>query len=166
MSNEKPAVTKKQTVIQAVKFTLFSCSAGLIQAGTFTILNETMNWHYWPSYLIGLTLSVIYNFTINRKFTFKSVANVPIAMMKIIAYYCVFTPISTVIGNYCKETLDINEYLVLAVTMLCNLVTEFLVYRIFVYRNSMYTSKDGVKELEKLAAENAEGNTVQENEEP
>ncbi len=152
MAQDKSAVTKKQTAIQALKFTLFSCSAGMIQVAAFTLLNELMNWPYWPSYLIGLTLSVVYNFTINRKFTFKSVANVPIAMMKIVVYYAIFTPISTVIGNYCKETLGVNEYLVLGVTMVCNLVTEFLVYRIFVYRNTMYTSQDGVKELEKLAA--------------
>lgn len=162
MDQEKPAITKKQTLMQAIKFTLFSCSAGIIQIAAFTLLNEMMDWPYWPSYLIGLTLSVVYNFTINRKFTFKTVANVPVAMMKIIAYYCVFTPISTVIGNYCEETLGVNEYLILGVTMLCNLATEFLVYRIFVYRNSMYTNKEGVRELEKLAAE--KGEAVQENE--
>jgi putative flippase GtrA len=74
--------TKKQTLTQMVKFTLFAASAGIIQVVSFTILNELTQWTYWPCYLIALVLSVIYNFTLNRRFTFKSATNVPIAMMK------------------------------------------------------------------------------------
>lgn len=137
--NNKPSLTAKQNAVQAVKFVLFSCSAGIIQAVSFALLNETVKWKYWPSYLIALTLSVLYNFTVNRKFTFKSAANIPVAMLKVFGYYCVFTPVSTVLGNYCKETLGINEYIVLAVTMISNLVTEFLFCRFVVYRNSINT---------------------------
>ncbi|MGI6745941.1 MAG: GtrA-like protein [Firmicutes bacterium ADurb.Bin300] len=137
--NNKPSLTAKQNAVQVAKFVFFSCFAGIIQAVSFTILNETIEWKYWPSYLIALTLSVLYNFTVNRKFTFKSAANVPIAMLKVFGYYCVFTPVSTVLGNYCKETLGINEYIVLAVTMISNLVTEFLFCRFVVYRNSINT---------------------------
>lgn len=138
-SSNKPALTAKQNAVQAVKFALFSCSAGIIQAVSFALLNETVKWKYWPSYLISLTLSVLYNFTVNRKFTFKSAANIPVAMLKVFGYYCVFTPVSTVLGNYCKETLGINEYIVLAVTMVSNLITEFLFCRFVVYRSSINT---------------------------
>jgi len=138
-NSNKPVLTARQNAAQAVKFVLFSCSAGIIQAVSFALLNETVKWKYWPSYLIALTLSVLYNFTVNRKFTFKSAANIPVAMLKVFGYYCVFTPVSTVLGNYCKETLGINEYIVLAVTMISNLVTEFLFCRFVVYRNSINT---------------------------
>ena len=142
----KPVLTKKQNAVQAVKFALFSASAGIIQAVSFTLLNETVEWSYWPSYLIALTLSVVYNFTLNRKFTFKSAANVPVAMLKVFAYYCVFTPVSTWLGNFFTEEKGVNEYIVLAVTMASNLLTEFLFCRFVVYRNSLYTNESGKKE--------------------
>lgn len=146
MSEGKAVLTKKQNALQAVKFVLFSASAGIIEAVSFTVLNEKMSWQYWPSYLIALTLSVLYNFTVNRKFTFKSATNVPVAMLKVFLYYCVFTPVSTVLGNYCKEELGVNEYIVLAVTMVCNLLTEFLFCRFVVYRNSINTNDLAKKE--------------------
>ncbi len=139
-NTDKPSLTAKQNAVQAVKFVFFSCFAGIIQAVSFAILNETMKWRYWPSYLIALTLSVLYNFTVNRKFTFKSAANIPKAMLQVFGYYCVFTPVSTVLGNYFKEGLGVNEYIVLAVTMVSNLVTEFLFCRFVVYRNSINTA--------------------------
>lgn len=143
--NEKAALTPKQNFFQAVKFALFSVTAGIIQAVSFAVLNETMNWQYWPSYLIALTLSVLYNFTINRKFTFKSAANVPIAMLKVFGFYLVFTPVSTILGNFVKENLGINEYIVLAVTMASNLILEFLFCRFVVYKNSINTNERAKK---------------------
>ncbi|MDD3463239.1 MAG: GtrA family protein, partial [Sulfurospirillaceae bacterium] len=77
---ETPAqvrLTKKQNLLQGFKYLLFATSAGIIQAASFTLMNEMIRWDYWPSYLIALTLSVVYNFTVNRKFTFKSAKNVP-----------------------------------------------------------------------------------------
>ena len=105
------------------KFVLFSASAGIIQMGSFALLNELTGWTYWPCYLISLVLSVLWNFTLNRKFTFKSAANVPAAMFKVFCYYLVFTPVSTLLGNYLAETLLWNEYLVTAINMLLNLST-------------------------------------------
>lgn len=124
---------KKQTVIQIVKFVLFSISAGIIQIGSFTFLNELVKLPYWPAYLISLVLSVLYNFTVNRKFTFQSAANIPIAMLKVTGYYAVFTPASTLWG-YGLTCLGWNEYLVLALTMLVNVSTEYLFCRFVVYR--------------------------------
>jgi len=116
-----------------VKFVLFSISAGVIQIGSFALLNELTGWAYWPCYLISLVLSVLWNFTLNRKFTFKSAANVPAAMAKVLGYYAVFTPLSTLLGNYLAETLLWNEYLVTAINMILNLSTEYLFQRYVVY---------------------------------
>lgn len=125
--------------VRALKFVLFSASAGLIEIGTFALLNETMNWPYWPSYLIALILSVLWNFTLNRSFTFRSAANIPVAMLKVAAYYAVFTPLSTLLGNYLAEQLHWNEYLVTGLNMLLNLTTEFIYQRYYVYRGQIDT---------------------------
>ncbi len=145
-------MNKGREWLRAVKFLFFSISAGLIQIAVFTFLNEVVKLSYWPAYLIALIASVVYNFTINRKFTFHSAANVPVAMAKVFAYYCVFTPLSTIGGNYLTETLGWNEYIVLAISMILNFVTEFLFTRFVVYRNQV--DNDGsVKE--KSEAEHA-----------
>ena len=130
---------------RVLKFTLFSISAGAIQMGSFALLNELINWSYWPSYLISLILSIIWNFTFNRKFTFKSSNNVPVAMLKVLAFYAVFTPVTTILGNYLVETLLWNEYLVQAMNMLLNFVTEFLYQRFFVFGKSIDTAKNAEK---------------------
>ncbi len=145
-------LTKRQNFIQGFKFLLFSASAGIIQAASFTLLNETIRWSYWPSYLIALTLSVLYNFTINRKFTFKSAKNVPLAMTQIFIYYLIFTPLSTWWGEALTRA-GWNEYIVLFGTMVINLITEFSVYRFIVYRNHMFTNKQGQAELARMEAE-------------
>lgn len=127
-------------MIRFLKFVLFSISAGLIQIVSFTIMNEVVKMKYWPAYLIALTLSVVWNFTINRKFTFKSASNVPVAMAKVAAFYVVFTPLSTWWGN-ALDNLGVNEYLILIGTMVINFVTEFLFQRFVVFRNSIDTAK-------------------------
>lgn len=129
---------KKEELIRGFKFLLFSISAGLIEIGTFTLLNELFHCTYWVSYLIGLTLSVVWNFTLNRKFTFKSAANVPIAMLKVLAYYVVFTPLSTLLEKYLTG-IGWNEYLVTAINMVINFVTEFIYQRFFVFGKSIDT---------------------------
>ena len=126
-------------LLRIVKFTLFSISAGLIEIGVFTLLNEGTSISYWPKYLIALICSIIWNFTFNRKFTFQSSNNVPIAMLKVFAYYLVFTPISTILGNYLADTLGWNEYLVTGINMALNFVTEFLYQRFYVFRDSIDT---------------------------
>jgi len=140
VNEQNTKLTKKENIIQAVKFGLFSLSAGIIQFSSFTLLNELTNQKYWPSYLIALVLSVLYNFTVNRKFTFKSAANIPKAMLKIFGYYCVFTPLSTWWGDRLTEDAGFNYYIVLIGTMIINLITEFLFCRFVVYRNSINTS--------------------------
>ena len=124
-----------------IKFTLFSASAGLIEIGAFALLNELTGWTYWPCYLTALLLSITWNFTLNRKFTFRSVANVPVAMMKVLGYYAVFTPLTTIMGDYLAETLMWNEYLVTGLNMILNFSTEFLFQRFVVFRNSIDTAR-------------------------
>lgn len=145
LTPEQVKLKRKNDIIRIVKFVLFSASAGIIQTVAFTLLNEVAHLVYWASYLIALVLSVVWNFTFNRKFTFKSANNVPIAMLKVAAYYAVFTPISTFGGN-ALESIGWNEYLVLALSMVLNMVTEYLYNQFVVYRKSMNTNNLGKKE--------------------
>ncbi len=128
-----------QRAWQFLKFTLFSISAGLIQAISFTLLNETTGFPYWPSYLIALTLSVVWNFTFNRRYTFKSTVNIPKAMSLVLMYYAVFTPLSTWWGD-ALTNIGWNEYLVLGGTMVINFVSEFLFQSLVVFRKTMNTN--------------------------
>lgn len=127
-------------LLRTVKFALFSASAGIIQMGSFALLNELARLPYWLSYLIALVLSVLWNFTLNRKFTFKSAANVPKAMALVFVYYCMFTPLSTLLEHGLAGVLGWNEYLVTAINMVLNFVTEFLFQRFVVYRNDVDSS--------------------------
>ena len=137
---------KNRELIRTIKFVLFSASAGVIQILSFTLLNELMTWPYWPSYLIAITLSVLWNFTLNRRFTFKSANNVPIAMAQTAAFYVVFTPLTTWMGNYLVETLLWNEYLVTAINMVLNFVLGYLFQRFVVFRDSLDTNDLAKKE--------------------
>ena len=152
LTPEQIKLKRRNEIIRILKFVGFSCSAGVIQFVVFTILNEVLHLIYWPAYLIALVLSVLWNFTFNRKFTFKSANNVPIAMLKVAAYYVVFTPLSTLWGDALTDKAHWNEYLVLAFTMVINLVTEYLFNQFVVYRKSMNTNALGKKENAALEA--------------
>ena len=129
----------KKQFWQALKFTLFSISAGVIQIGSFALL-EIFIKDYWIPYLISLVLSILWNFTLNRRYTFKSAANVPVAMAKVFGFYLVFTPLSTYLGN-AAEGLTVNDFVILIVTMLANFVLEFLFCKFVVYRGKEDTLK-------------------------
>lgn len=120
-----------------VKFLLFSISAGLIQIGTFTLLNEFSGFRYWPCYIISLVLSIIWNLTFNRKFTFKSDKNYSVSLIQVFIYYSIFTPVTAFGGDYLVETVGINEYIVTIGNMILNFVTEFLYQRFIVFGNSV-----------------------------
>lgn len=123
---------EKKQLWQAVKFTLFSASAGVIQIASFALL-EIFIQDYWIAYLVSLVLSILWNFTWNRRYTFKSAANVPVAMAKVFGFYLVFTPLSTYLGSI-AEGHGVNDFLILIVTMLANFVLEFLFCKFVVYR--------------------------------
>jgi len=125
--------------LRAIKFTLFSISAGIIQIISFTLLNELTSLPEHISYLIALVLSVLWNFTFNRRYTFQSAGNVPKAMVLVALFYCVFTPVST----WVEKTLvglGWNEYLVTVINMVCNFVTEYLYDKFVVFRNDTDTN--------------------------
>lgn len=129
----------KNELIRKIKFTLFSISAGIIEIVLFAILDQFTNWNYWANYLIALIASVIWNFTLNRQYTFKSANNIPTAMFKVAIFYLIFTPVSTVLGNYLAETLGWNDTLVTILNMICNFVLEYLYDTYFVFRGSIDT---------------------------
>lgn len=128
---------KKKELLRTVKFVLFSISAGVIQIGSYTLLLEVAQVTPWLAYLISLVLSVLWNFTLNRKFTFQSANNIPIAMLKTAAFYLVFTPASTWWTKALTETAGWNAYVVEIATMLTNFVTEYLYQRFFVFGKSI-----------------------------
>ena len=148
MSQEHKNVT---SMWQVVKFTLFSISAGLIQIAVFTLMETVFHLPYWPSYLTALVLSVLWNFTFNRRYTFRSDASVARSMLLVALFYAVFTPVSTWWGHV-LTTAGWNDFLVLAITMAVNFVTEFLYQRFVVYRNRIDTN-----DVARRANEKAEG---------
>lgn len=128
----------KKELLRTAKFVLFSISAGVIQIAAFTLLEEVLHLPHWLAYLGALCLSVLWNFTLNRKFTFRSANNVPVAMLKVAVFYLIFTPLSTWwTAVLTGAGVGLNEYLVLVVTMLINFVTEFLYDRFVVFRGSI-----------------------------
>ena len=128
---------KSKEWVRVLKFVLFSASAGLIQILSFSLLNELLAWKYWPCYLISLLLSILWNFTFNRRYTFRSDANITRAMLLVLAFYAVFTPITTVLGNWLAEDIMWNEYLVTGINMFLNLTLEYVYQRYVVYRNKI-----------------------------
>ena len=130
----------RKEFFRTLKFLLFSVSAGVIQLGGFALLNELLHLQYWLSYLIALAASVLWNFTFNRRYTFKSTENIGKAMLQVGLYYCVFTPVSTWLEHILAGNLGWNEYLVTGINMVLNLVTEFLFQRFVVYRKSIDTN--------------------------
>lgn len=140
---------KKKEVIRTLKFVIVSASAGIIELAVFTLMNEFTGLKYWPCYLTALVASVVWCFTINRRYTFQSTKNVPRAMAMVFAFYLVFTPASTILGNYLAETLHWNEYLVTAINMALNLSLEYLYDTFVVYRNEMDNNDVAAKQRAK-----------------
>ena len=139
----------RKELLRSLKFLLFSISAGIIEIAAFSLFNELTNWSYWPCYLIALVLSVLWNFTLNRRYTFQSASNVPKAMALVFAFYCVFTPLSTWLGHWLADVLGWNEYLVTAINMVSNFVLEFLYDRFVVFRDSLDTNSVAKKKEQK-----------------
>ena len=133
--------TKKE-LLRSLKFILFSISAGVIQVLSFTLMETLLQLSHWLSYLCSLVLSVLWNFTFNRKFTFHSAGNVPVAMALVALFYLVFTPLSTWwTAVLTGPRVGWNEYVVLALTMITNFVTEYLYQRFVVFRKTLDTAK-------------------------
>lgn len=128
---------EKKEILRTVKFVLFSASAGLIQALSFTLMTEVFKFNWTASNLVALALSVIWNFTLNRKFTFKSAANVPSAMLKAFAFYLWFYPLQLLLGTFLTEKLMWNGYIVEGITMILNLALEYPWQKYFVFKGTV-----------------------------
>jgi putative flippase GtrA len=133
--------TAKKEFLRFIKFTLFSASAGLIETVLFYLLGLVPSFGYWACYLPALIASVVWNFTLNRRFTFQSAANIPVAMLKVFVYYAVFTPVSTILGNWLVEVRFAGypavKDIVYFATLIINFVTEFLYQRYYVFRGKL-----------------------------
>lgn len=149
-SKEARAARKRQ-LIEILKFTGFSVSAGVIQFVSTGVLSTWTGLipYYWVAYLIGLVLSVVWNFTLNRKFTFRSASNVPLAMTLVVIYYCAFTPLSTFGADAINATWkaaagagwkENYELVITAAMMILNFITEF-VWDKFIVFNEKVTDK-------------------------
>lgn len=140
-------MNNKKELLRSLKFLLFSISAGLIQMGSFALMNELLHLPYWLSYLVALVLSVLWNFTLNRQYTFKSTANIGRAMTLVFCYYLVFTPLSTLLEHQLAGIQGWNEYLVTFLNMVINFVTEFLFQRFVVYGKNVDTNARAQKQV-------------------
>ena len=134
--------SKRRELIRSIKFTLFSISAGAIQLASYALLYEVIHCPEWISHLVSLILSVVWNFTLNRKFTFQSASNVPVAMLKVALFYLVFTPLSTIWTKVLTEKYLWNAYVVEIGTMVINFVTEYLYQRFVVFGKSLDTARN------------------------
>lgn len=141
---------KKESIIQAIKYTIISSSAGLIQAGSFTLFetilklnlgtitlfNRIFNLDYVFNSAVALILSVLWNFTINRKVTFKSSNNIPIAMLKVALFYVIFLPVTTIAGGILTGTFHWNSFIVEGLTMILNFILEFIYFKYYVFKET------------------------------
>ncbi len=127
--------------LRALKFFLFSVSAGVIEILSHTLFLELIGLRPWLAQVASLTLSVLWNFTLNRRFTFRSANNVPVAMLKVAAFYVVFIPLTSWLTDVWTQGWGYNEYIIKAITMIANLVLEFFYQKYFVFRNSIDTNE-------------------------
>ena len=135
------ASEKRKEIFRFIKFTLFSFSAGILEFLSFTLLNELTGWGYWACYLPALVLSVVWNFTLNRRYAFRAEGSYARQMLMAFLFYLVFTPASTLLGDWLADTVGWNEYLVTALNMIANFVLEFLYDRFVVFRGQVDTNE-------------------------
>ena len=134
---------------RSLKFFLFSMSAAVIELSSFALCDSVFLMAPWVSQLISQILSVLWNFTFNRRYTFQSAGNVPVAMVKVALFYVVFTPVTTWATQQLTEIYLWNEYLVKGLVMLTNLITEFLYQRYFVFKDTLDTNDRAQKAVSK-----------------
>ena len=147
---------KIKEALRALKFTLISLSAALIDAGSFAVMT-LLSVPIVIAQPVSLILSVIWNFTINRKITFKSAGNVKIAMLQVAAFYLVFTPLTTWFSGFALAH-GLDEMIIKAITMVLNLVLEYLFCRYVVFKNSV----DTAEKKNNNSTKNPEANTDEE----
>lgn len=150
---------KRQEKLQFVKYALCAASAGIIQFLTFTILQavipdngqtmhfivENMSVVTFSATTVALCLSILWNFTLNRKFTFKDAGNVPKAMVLAFIFYIPFYPFQTWYVHTIKELLgasiniDAAGIIAEGTVMIMNFILEFLWQKFVVFRKKKPT---------------------------
>lgn len=139
-----------ETLVQTFKFTLLSLSAGLVEACSFMLIDLLTPMTYDWKHVISIVLSVLYNFTLNRRYTFKSANNIPIAMLKVGIFYVFFIPVTAWLGQIAANT-GWNEYLIKGLSMLANFVGEFIWWKYIVFRGTENTNDLAKKTVEEPA---------------
>ena len=163
----KKRTVKHKELWRAIKFTLFSISAGAIQAISslllkLVILDRIIDEGATMTFIIeqptstfiadtvGLALSVIWNFTFNRKFTFKAASNVPVAMLLAFLFYVPFYPFQiwyVAMVEHGLESIGGWGYVIgLGTCMIINFVLEFLWQKFVVFRGKVDTNDVANKE--------------------
>jgi len=159
---------KNNSAWQFFKFLLCAASAGIIQFVTFTILqtifkktgtDQTLGtmWFFQDGYLkttfiattCALVLSILWNFTLNRKFTFKAANNLPLAMVLAFCFYIPFYPFQTwYVGTIEQELFKYTTtnaiwpgLIAEGTVMIINFVLEFLWQKFVVFRKPKRKSK-------------------------
>lgn len=158
---------KLEGVFQFIKYALCAASAGIIQFVLGIILqavipdngkmiffiSKEMTQTLFIAETVALCASILWNFTFNRKFTFKDASNVPKAMILAFLFYVPFYPFQTwymsVVEEGLKDSMGSTGIFIIAqgTAMIMNFVLEFLWQKFVVFR----------KPKEKEGAEEAEG---------
>lgn len=152
---------KRKTIRQFIKYALCAASAGIIQFLTFTILQavipddgktihflvEDMSVVTFSATTVALCLSILWNFTLNRKFTFKDAGNVPKAMILAFIFYIPFYPFQTWYVHTIKELLgasiniDAAGIIAEGTVMIMNFILEFIWQKFVVFRKEKPTQE-------------------------
>lgn len=145
---------KRKGVLQFIKYALCAASAGIIQLALFSILQavipqsgktirfivEDMDLVTFISTTVALCASILWNFTFNRKFTFKDAGNVPKAMLLAFLFYVPFYPFQTWYVHTIKSLLlgplstQASGIIAEGSVMVINFVLEFMWQKFVVFR--------------------------------
>lgn len=145
---------KRKGVVQFIKYALCAASAGIIQIVLFSILQTVLpkdmgNIHFivedmqlgtFIATTVALCASILWNFTFNRKFTFKDAGNVPLAMFLAFLFYVPFYPFQTWYVHTIKTLLshhinvDGAGIIAEASVMAINFALEFIWQKFVVFR--------------------------------
>lgn len=145
---------KRKGVMQFIKYALCAASAGIIQLVLFTVLQavipsngktihfivEDMDLVTFIATTVALCASILWNFTFNRKFTFKDAGNVPKAMVLAFLFYVPFYPFQTwyvhTIKSLLVDAIGVDGAGIIAegTVMIINFALEFMWQKFVVFR--------------------------------
>lgn len=168
LSQEELKAARKKKAKRFLKYAIIAISGGLIQLTAYIILSDAIKldkhvsfdaiyqkqpWlteifydpdtgkTYGLSYFIAVSLSVIWNFTFNRKYTFKSASNVPKAMLLFVLYYAFSIPFNcwAIVQLNKLVVFPLSDKVILICIMLANGLPAFFYQRYVVFGRSLDT---------------------------